>query len=102
MRQFDIYANPSAASAEFAPFVAILQSHHLREIRTVVVAPLVTDAQPALTPLDVPVEVDGTTLTVAIAEMGVVERGALRRRKGDLLAYEYEIRRALDRLFTGF
>lgn len=102
MRQFDVYPNPSSAARAFAPFVVVLQSHHLRGVDTVVVAPLVNDAQPELTALDVPVEFNGVELAAAIAEIGSVERSALRRRAGDLAAYEDAIRRALDRLFTGF
>jgi toxin CcdB len=102
LRQFDVYPNPSTAARAFAPYVVVLQSHHIGGIDTVVVAPLVNDAQPNLAPLDVPVSFNGEELTIAVAELGGAERSQLRRRAGDLLLYEDAVRRALDRLFTGF
>lgn len=102
MRQFEVYPNPSTAARAFAPYVVVLQSHLLSGIDTVVVAPLVNDAELELAPLDVLVEFNGERLAVAVAELGSVERSTLRRRSGDLIAHEDDIRRALERLFTGF
>lgn len=102
VRQFDVYPNPSDTSATFAPFIVALQSHHLNPIDTVVVAPMVRDAQTALAPLDAPLEFNGELLVIAIAEIGVVGRNLLRRKVGDASAHEDAIRRALERLFTGF
>ena len=102
MRQFEVYPNPSKASAAFAPFVMILQSHHLSVIDTVVVAPLIADASKPLAPVDVPVQVGGQSLVLAVGELGVVSRSDMRRPLANLGAHEDEIRRALDRLFTGF
>jgi len=102
LRQFDVYPNPSTAARPFAPYVVVLQSQYLSGLDTVVVAPLVNDAEPELAPLDVPVDFSGEKFALAVAELGGVERSALRRRSGDLVAYEDAIRRALDRLFTGF
>ena len=65
-------------------------------------APVVRDAARPLTPLDVAVEIAGERLAVAMAELASVDRqhlGKVVTNVGDL---EYDFRRAIDRLFTGF
>ena len=99
MRQFQAFANPSLASRPFAPFVIVLQSHYL-PLETVVVAPIVIDATSL--GLDIPVTVEGRELHIAISELGNIPSAPLRRVVADLAAHEDDIRRALDRLFTGF
>ncbi|WP_374571767.1 hypothetical protein [Phenylobacterium sp.] len=42
------------------------------------------------------------TLTVAVAELFAIDRALLSRLVGDLREHEDAIRRALDRLLTGF
>nr|QQZ49533.1 CcdB family protein [Phenylobacterium glaciei] len=39
MRQFDVYPNPSTRSRAKAPYVVVVQSHHLVAAPTVLVAP---------------------------------------------------------------
>ena len=102
MRQFDVFANPSLTSSSYAPFVIVLQSHYLDPLDTVVVAPLVRDAIPILSPLDIQLEFDGEVLAIAIAELSHIDRKQLSRSLGSLAGYRDEISRALDRLFTGF
>ena len=99
MRQFQVFANPSLASRAFAPFVIVLQSHYL-PIETVVVAPIVIDATSL--GLDIPVIVEGRHLHIAMSELSNIPTAPLRRMVADLAAYEDDIRRAIDRLFTGF
>ncbi len=99
MRQFEVYANPSSASAAFAPYVVVLQSHYI-ELKSVVVAPLVTDK--LATSVEIAIAFDGRSLVIALTELGSIWAASLRDPLGDLLSYEYEIRRALDRLFSGF
>jgi toxin CcdB len=103
LRQFDVYDSPSEASRRIAPYVVILQSHHLAGSPTVLVAPLLRRAErPGYGTVSVDVEFAGEALVVSPAEMIAVDRTVLKRRRGDLRAHEDEIRRALDRLFTGF
>jgi len=102
VRPFDVFPNPSTASAPFAPFIVVLRSHHLNPIDTVVVAPMIRDAQTALAPLDLTLDFMGETLALAIGEIGVVNRPVLRQKVGDAVGHEDAIRRALERLFTGF
>lgn len=102
MRQFDLYRNPSRALAAYAPYLIVLQSHYLDDLETVVVAPLIRDADRPLTLLDVAMMFDGQSLVIAVAELAAMDRLRLTRRAGDALAHQDALRRALDRLFTGF
>ena len=100
MRQFDVCPNPSGATRAYAPYVVVLQSHYL-DLETIAIAPLVTDARP-LEPIDLAVELNGEPFVLAISEIGSVSRTRLKRRLGSLTEYEDDIRRALERLFSGF
>ena len=102
MRQFDILVNPDRAEHAWAPYMAVLQSHHLAPLETTVVAPLIDDAARPATAIDVPVNVSGRELVLAIGEMRGSALSGSRRPVGSLTAYEDDIRRALDRLFSGF
>lgn len=100
MRQFDVYPNPSQETRAYTPYIVVLQSHYV-ELETIVIAPLVTDAR-ALDPIDVALEFNAEPFVLAISELGSVSRSRLRRRLGSLSEHEDKIRRALERLFSGF
>ena len=100
MRQFDVYPNPSGDSRGYAPYVVVLQSHHVN-LETVVIAPLVTDAR-SLDPIDIALEFNAQQFVLAMSEIGSVSQTRLKRRIGSLSGDEDAIRRSLDRLFTGF
>ncbi|WP_337188221.1 CcdB family protein [Phenylobacterium sp.] len=103
MRQFDVYESPTEASRRIAPFLVVLQSHFLEGLPTVIVAPLLRRAErPRYLAVGLDVEFADEELVLSVAEMLAVDRGVLRRRRGDLRMREDEIRRALDRVFTGF
>ncbi|MBU4434829.1 MAG: CcdB family protein [Alphaproteobacteria bacterium] len=102
MRQFDAFVNPSIESRGVAPFLVALSSHHLLGLQEVIVAPAVNDAQRQVNGLEISVEIEGQALVLIISELFSVTAGALRQRAANLAAHEDEIRRALDRLFTGF
>lgn len=99
MRQFDVFRNPSRESRHLFPFVVALQSHFV-ELDTVVVAPLVIDKRND--GVDIEVELEEAGYVVALSELGAVSRFHLARRLGSLADREDEIRRSLDRLFSGF
>lgn len=80
----------------------MLQSHHLDLLDTVFVAPLVRDVRRSLTLLDLPVEVGGEQLAIVIAEAAGVPRQGFGRALTSLADREDEIRRAFERLLTGF
>ena len=99
LRQFDVFRNPSPASRRFAPFVSMIQSHFV-ELDVVLVAPLATDK--AANGIDVGVDHGGEGFVLALSELGSVPLRTLGRVIGNLAHHEDTIRRALDRLFSGF
>jgi len=102
-RQFEVFQNPAQHSRANAPFVIVLQSHYLDAIDTVVVAPLIRPN--LLEPdgvLSLLIDLDGEIFTAAIALLTNMDTKRLSSVVGDLHHYEDDIRRALDRLFTGF
>ena len=102
MRQFDAYTNPSPEARQIAPFLVVLSSHHLHGLPNVTVAPAVNDAEKALGDLELDVVIQDEPVTLVISELFSLPASVLRRRVGSLAEHEDDIRRALDRLFTGF
>jgi toxin CcdB len=102
LRQFDVFENPNPESRRYAPYAAVLQSHHLDVLETVVLAPLVNDAQRNVTSVDIPVELGGQRFVLVLGELAGLPRQGLGRPVGSLANHEDEIRRALERIFTGF
>lgn len=95
-------ANPSTLTATYAPYLVVLQSHHLAPLDSVILAPVVRDAERALSPVDVAVEIGGEALVLAVSELASVHRANLGRTIASVADHEDAIRRALDRVFTGF
>ena len=102
MRQFDVVENPSKQSRRHAPYFAVLQSHYLTPLESVLVAPIVRDATRAISVLDVEIELDGEQLVLTIGELFSIDRGLLRTIRGSFADHEDAIRRAIGRAFTGF
>ena len=102
MRQYDIFDNPSREMRTFAPYLVNLQSHHLHDIESIIVAPLVIDGYRPLTSVDVPVNLGDELMVVGVAELSAMFKPASTRRRGSLAHYEDDIRRALEKLFSGF
>ena len=63
-------------------------------------AALVTDK--LATSIEIAITFEGRSLVLALTEPGSIMVASLRDPLGDLMGHEYEIRRALDRLFSGF
>lgn len=102
-RQYDVVENPNPASKESVPYLFVLQSHLFEPLNTVIVAPLFPrDALPPDGKVMLPVEVDARPMTANLALMANIERRHVGRPVGNLLDLDYEIRRGIDRLFTGF
>ncbi len=70
---------------------------------TLVVAPVrnAGDAE-GIEGLQVPVEINGAPFAVMIAELAHLPARLLGKAMANLADHEYEIRRALERLFSGF
>lgn len=102
MRQFDIYENPFAHARDYAPYLVVLSSHLLIGFDETVVAPLVNDARRTVSELEICVEVGGQAVVLVASELSSLPSRSLKHRVGSLADHEFDIRRALDRLFTGF
>ncbi len=103
MRQFDVFPNPSPRSRGAVPYLLVMQSHFLDEMTTTLIAPLVREPRSGeFSRVSVAIEFDGEALHASLAEMAPILRASLRQAIGNASAYEFAIRRALDRLFTGF
>lgn len=81
----------------------VLQSHLLDGAPTVVVAPLlIDDGRSAYSEASVTLVFAGTSYILSVPEMAGVERGRRRAGVGSVAENEDAIRRALERVFTGF
>lgn len=101
IRQFDLIENPSPRSRGLYPYLVVLQSHLLTSHLTVV-APVLPGDAPAMTLTSVMIDVRGVGYTLLVGELTTVDNQKLGRPVGNLREYEFDIRRALDRVFTGF
>ena len=101
-RQFDVVANPEARRRPTVPFMVVLQSHHL-PMQTTVVAPIrrFEDAV-GVDEIEVSVSVQSTRHVIMVSELAHLPTRMIGRTVDTLAAHEDDIRRALDRLFTGF
>ena len=102
MRQFDLYENPATPMRGAVPFVLVLSSHLLGDLTEVIVAPVLAGRSAPLNAFEIQIQHDDTTLLVSITGMTAIRQRDLRRRISSVQAYEDDIRRAVDRLFTGF
>ncbi|KRA57681.1 hypothetical protein ASD79_15280 [Caulobacter sp. Root655] len=102
MRQFDLYENPVASMREGVPFVMVRSSHLLADLTEVVVAPVLARRAVKLTDFEIPIAWDDRSLLISVAGMAAIRSADLRRGITSLAAHEDDIRRAVDRLFTGF
>lgn len=103
IRQFDVIHNPSVRSRPIAPFLVVIQSQFYDETPTILVAPLLKmPIEAVMTRVSLRVEFDGNSFVLLLSEIGAIDRRPPTRPAGSLARYEDDIRRAIDRLFTGF
>jgi toxin CcdB len=102
LRQFDVLESAVDTSRAYAPYLVVLQSHHLTPLKTVFVAPLIADLEETLTGLHVPISFRGQGWMLAIPQSAGVHRSLLGRLVGSVAEYEDQIRRAFERLLSGF
>lgn len=102
MRQFDLYINPNVTMRAAAPYVVVMSSHFLDDVTETIVAPVFARRKTAMSGVEIRVNVDGADLLIVLTGLAAVRTGSLKQRQGSLLAHEDDIRRAIDRLFTGF
>jgi toxin CcdB len=102
LRQFDLYENPISEMRTAVPFVVILSSHHATGLTEAIIAPVLKGRAIPVSAFEIPVERDGDILLISVTGMIAIRQTDLRRRIGSAAEHEDAIRRALDRLFTGF
>lgn len=102
MRQFDLYDNPVLAMREAVPFVIVLSSHLAAGLTETIVAPVMKGRTTPVGAFEIPLLRDDEVLLIGITGMTAIRQTDLRRRIGSAAQHEDAIRRALDRLFTGF
>lgn len=103
MRQFDVFPNPSPRSRAAAPFFVLMQSHFMDEMPTALIAPLIHEPRSGdFSRVSVAARLNDDDLYLSLAEMAPITRSELKRPVGTLKPYQDNIRRAIDRLFTGF
>jgi toxin CcdB len=103
VRQFDVYRNPSSASARAVPLLLIVQSDLLDEFPTRVVAPLVRpeDLKAPARRLNPTFEIDGTTVIMLTQQLGAIPKRSLKQRVGSLAEQRTTIIGAIDVLLGG-
>ena len=102
IRQFDVFANPSGQTAQFFPFLVVLQADWVRETSSVIVAPLVRPNPALRHPLLYPeFRIEARRLVLAISDLAALPRTRLTKRVANLDAERHRIIAALDLLFTG-
>lgn len=102
MRQFDVVRNPRRGIEARVPFLVSLQSHYLDGFGTVVIAPLIDARGREATRVDVPIAFGGRELLLAVSELTSTTKVRRLRPVGSLADRQDDIRRALERLFSGF
>ena len=100
IQQFDV-CRLRAARAD--SLVVVLQSHLLTAVTdTVIVAPLLEITPVADNGYVLDVLVEEERRQVVLSQLAAVPQKSLGRPVSTLSAYEDELRRGLDRIFTGF
>ena len=101
IRQFDVIATPGGGRG--AELLVVLQSHLLPALDTLLVAPLVArNERPSEPMVLLPISFQGAEYTLYLTQLASIEAKRLDPALGSPGDCEFDIRRGLDRLFTGF
>lgn len=84
------------------PFVIVLSSHLAAGLTEAIIAPVMRGRTTPVTAFEIPIEDEDEILLIGVSGMTAIRQVDLRRRIGSAAHHEDAIRRALDRLFTGF
>ena len=104
MAQYDVYANPSAASRERVPYVVDIQSDLLADLRTRLVMPLTrvgVDLRQTPRRLAPVLLVEGERLAAQPQLASGLDARHLRKPVASLAAHAGELRDALDAVISG-
>jgi len=84
------------------PFVMVLSSHHAAGLTETIIAPVLRGRAVPVSAFEIPFDRDDEALLISVTGMTAIRQADLRRRIASVAEHEDAIRRALDRLFTGF
>lgn len=102
-RQFDVIANPDDEDARYRPYLVVLQSDLVANLRSTIVAPLVGRSEMVgarqLNPL---VTVEGHEYWIAVYELFAIEQRMLGAKVGSVEDQRDALIAAIDFLFIGF
>lgn len=98
MAQFDIHANLNPQTKKFAPYIVVLQNDYFDQLKTRLVAPLISPWAQALAPkgLNPEIAVRGESLWLSVHEMAAVPTVKLGRVVASVADRRAEILGAID------
>ena len=103
MKQYDVCSTSGPGIAGGARLVLVLQHRLLSDLDTVVVAPLFRASElDAVRQLRPTVSIEAGDYVIAIDRMASLPRRLLGKAVANLSPMDYEIRKALDLIFSGF
>lgn len=103
MAQFDVFANPNAASRAAYPYLIILQNDFAQSAESVIVAPLARKASPdERAQVQRPVVVNGEPLVLLFQAMSAMRVRDIGPTVTNLSEVRAHIMAAMDVLFLGF
>jgi toxin CcdB len=102
VRRFEVWRLVAKDTRGSERLVMILQSEKIDHLATVIVAPLRSQSSDMVVPNLTPsIDIEGTAYTVLVPLMTAIDRKQLGTRVLDGGGLDYEIGRALDRVFSG-
>jgi toxin CcdB len=103
IRQFDVVSNPDSEESAQRPYLVVLQSDLVHDLRSAIVAPLVVhNAIEGARRLNPIIAVEGHEFWLATHELFAVDRRILRNKVATAAEHRDAIIAALDFVFTGF
>jgi toxin CcdB len=102
VRRFEIWRLVSKDKSGAERFVMILQSEKIDHLASIIVAPLKPKSADMVVPNLTPsIDIEGTAYTILVPLMTAIDRKQLGACASDGGGLDYEIGRALDRVFSG-
>ena len=103
VRQYDLCANPDAATKAAFPYVLLLQHDFLSSLASTLIAPVARLRNVTVIPgVTIEIELDGERYLVLMQQLAPVRRSRLTKAVTNLDDRRSRIIAAIDLLFTGF
>jgi toxin CcdB len=102
VRRFEVWRRVSKDKHGAERLVMILQSEKIDHLASIIVAPLKPHSADMVVPNLTPnIDMDGIAYTILVPLLTAIDRKQLSTRVLDAGGLDYEIGRALDRVFSG-